>query len=136
MAPEDEAGRPLRPDRVLPDEHTTAYRSPGPPSGRLEADGRVDRPALPAETVFEDEQLGRRVVAQRAGFPELDQEQQELPAALGIDASTPSFAVTATDRFLPTGILPARGLTCRPDRAPAHPPPPPGLAPARSSGLS
>ncbi|MFI1524425.1 helicase associated domain-containing protein [Kitasatospora cineracea] len=34
---------------------------------------------------FEGEQLGRWVWAQRAGFAELDQEQQELLAALGIE---------------------------------------------------
>ncbi|MFJ9847179.1 helicase associated domain-containing protein [Kitasatospora sp. NPDC101155] len=50
----------------------------------LESDGRVDWAQLPVETVFEGEQLGRWVRAQRAGWAELDQEQRDLLAALGI----------------------------------------------------
>ncbi|MBV6702625.1 helicase associated domain-containing protein [Kitasatospora aureofaciens] len=50
----------------------------------LESDGRVDWPALSAETTFEGEQLGRWVRAQRAGWAALDQEQQDLLAALGV----------------------------------------------------
>ncbi|MGK4586042.1 Helicase associated domain protein, partial [Kitasatospora sp. HPMI-4] len=50
----------------------------------LESDGRVDWATLPLETAFEGEQLGRWVRAQRAGWAELDQEQQDLLAALGI----------------------------------------------------
>ncbi|MFE1318247.1 alpha/beta hydrolase [Kitasatospora phosalacinea] len=39
------------------------------------------------------------------------------------DPATPSCAVTAADRFLATGALPAHDLSCRPDPAPdaAHP---------------
>ncbi len=51
----------------------------------LEADGRVDWAALPAGTVFEGEQLGRWVKAQRAGWADLDQEQRDLLAAIGIE---------------------------------------------------
>ncbi|MEV6212800.1 Helicase associated domain protein [Kitasatospora sp. NPDC051914] len=38
----------------------------------LELDGQVDWAVLPEETVFEGEQLGRWVVAQRAGWPGLE----------------------------------------------------------------
>ncbi|MFJ9847165.1 helicase associated domain-containing protein [Kitasatospora sp. NPDC101155] len=51
----------------------------------LESDGRVDWAQLPVETTFEGEQLGRWVRAQRAGWAELDQEQRDLLAALGIE---------------------------------------------------
>ncbi|MFD5922687.1 helicase associated domain-containing protein [Kitasatospora sp. NPDC058201] len=51
----------------------------------LESDGRVDWTALPLETEFESENLGRWTQAQRAGFAELDQEQQDLLVALGIE---------------------------------------------------
>ncbi|GAA2274236.1 hypothetical protein GCM10010430_70280 [Kitasatospora cystarginea] len=49
----------------------------------LESDGRVDWATLPLETAFEGEAL-RWVRAQRAGWAELDQEQQDLLAALDI----------------------------------------------------
>ncbi|MEV0193115.1 Helicase associated domain protein [Kitasatospora purpeofusca] len=51
----------------------------------LEADGRVDWTTLPVDTVFEGEQLGRWVQAQRAGWAELHQEQQDLLTAVGIE---------------------------------------------------
>ncbi|MFI5534736.1 helicase associated domain-containing protein [Kitasatospora sp. NPDC051853] len=51
----------------------------------LESDGRVDWAALDVETEFEGESLGRWAAAQRAGFAELDQEQRDLLAALGIE---------------------------------------------------
>jgi len=51
----------------------------------LESDGRVNWATLPLETEFEGEQLGRWVRAQRAGWAELDQEQRDLLAALGIE---------------------------------------------------
>ncbi|MER7671211.1 Helicase associated domain protein [Kitasatospora sp. NPDC096128] len=51
----------------------------------LEADGRVDWPSLPLETVYEGEQLGRWVRAQRAGWPGLEEDQQGLLAAIGIE---------------------------------------------------
>ncbi|CAM5562622.1 helicase associated domain-containing protein (plasmid) [Streptomyces viridifaciens] len=47
----------------------------------LESDGRVDWAQLPAETEFEGEALGRWVRAQRAGWAEFDQEQQDLLTA-------------------------------------------------------
>ncbi|MGW4651501.1 helicase associated domain-containing protein [Kitasatospora sp. NPDC004289] len=50
----------------------------------LESDGRVDWAALPVETEFAGEALGRWAAAQRAAFGELDQEQQDLLGALGI----------------------------------------------------
>ncbi|WP_344640995.1 DEAD/DEAH box helicase [Kitasatospora cystarginea] len=50
----------------------------------LESDGLVDWTVLPVDTVFEGEQLGRWVQAQRAGWADLDQEQRDLLAALGI----------------------------------------------------
>ncbi|CAM5561056.1 helicase associated domain-containing protein (plasmid) [Streptomyces viridifaciens] len=40
---------------------------------------------LPAETEFEGEALGRWVRAQRAGWAEFDQEQQDLLTAIGIE---------------------------------------------------
>ena len=52
----------------------------------LESDGRVDWPALPLETVFEGEQLGRWVLAQQAGWPGLEEDQQDLLAAIGMEA--------------------------------------------------
>ncbi|MFE7528371.1 helicase associated domain-containing protein [Kitasatospora sp. NPDC057542] len=51
----------------------------------LEADGRVDWAALSVDTVFEGEQLGRWVQAQRAGWPGLEEEQRDLLSAIGIE---------------------------------------------------
>ena len=51
-----------------------------------DSDGLVDGPALPESTVFEGEQLGRWVLAQRAGRPGLEADQQDLLAAIGIEA--------------------------------------------------
>ncbi|MGE7439472.1 helicase associated domain-containing protein [Kitasatospora sp. NPDC001175] len=75
----------------------------------LEADGRVDWAALLADTVFEGEQLGRWVKAQRAGWADLDQEQRDLLAAIGIEedqelaaaraAATAKPKVSRADRF-------------------------------------
>ncbi|WP_331730120.1 Helicase associated domain protein (plasmid) [Kitasatospora sp. NBC_00070] len=75
----------------------------------LESDGHVDWAQLPEATVFEGEQLGRWVQAQRAGHPGLEAEQQELLAAIGIDADPELVAakaaaeakpkVSQTDRF-------------------------------------
>ncbi|MEV6212548.1 helicase associated domain-containing protein [Kitasatospora sp. NPDC051914] len=80
----------------------------------LELDGRVDWAQLPEETVFEGEQLGRWVVAQRAGFPGLEQDQQDLLTAIGIEEDPELVAarqaaeakpkVSRADRF-------AQGLT-------------------------
>ncbi|MDQ0305533.1 superfamily II DNA or RNA helicase [Kitasatospora herbaricolor] len=52
----------------------------------LECDGRADWTALPESTVFEGEQLGRWVLAQRAGWPGLEDDQRDLLAAIGIEA--------------------------------------------------
>ncbi|MEE1826162.1 Helicase associated domain protein [Streptomyces sp. BE20] len=61
----------------------------------LESDGRVDWAALPVETEFEGEALGRWVQAQRAGFGELDQEQRDLLSALGVEEDQELAAVRA-----------------------------------------
>ncbi|MEV7182327.1 Helicase associated domain protein [Kitasatospora sp. NPDC093679] len=61
----------------------------------LESDGRVDWAQLPAETVFEGEQLGRWVVAQRAGWPGLEQDQQDLLTAIVIEADAELVAAKA-----------------------------------------
>ncbi|MCU7827185.1 hypothetical protein [Kitasatospora sp. DSM 101779] len=75
----------------------------------LECDGQVDWADLPMETEFGYEQSGRWVRAQRAGFAQLDQEQQDLLAAIGIAADQEPAAaraavaarpkVSRTDRF-------------------------------------
>ncbi|MFE2413448.1 helicase associated domain-containing protein [Kitasatospora sp. NPDC059408] len=75
----------------------------------LESDGRVDWATLPEDTVYEGEQLGRWVRAQRAGFSELEQDQQDLLTAIGIGedpelaaAKAPAEAkpkVSRADRF-------------------------------------
>ncbi|GAA2829051.1 DEAD/DEAH box helicase [Kitasatospora paracochleata] len=51
----------------------------------LASDGRVDWAQLPEDTMFEGEQLGRWVKAQRAGWPGLEPDQQDLLAAIGIE---------------------------------------------------
>ncbi|MEV4561534.1 helicase associated domain-containing protein [Kitasatospora sp. NPDC049285] len=62
----------------------------------LECDGEVDWAHLPESTVFEGENLGRWVVAQRAGqHPNLAEEQQELLAAIGIEAEPELVAAKA-----------------------------------------
>ncbi|MEV4561477.1 Helicase associated domain protein [Kitasatospora sp. NPDC049285] len=61
----------------------------------LEWDGEVDWAHLPESTVFEGEQLGRWVLAQRAGHPGLVEEQQELLAAIGIEAEPELVAAAA-----------------------------------------
>ncbi|WP_051811559.1 DEAD/DEAH box helicase [Kitasatospora sp. MBT63] len=75
----------------------------------LESDGQVEWAELPESTVFEGEQLGRWVLAQRASHPGLETEQQELLAAIGIEADPELVAakaaadarpkVSRTDRF-------------------------------------
>ncbi|MBV6701910.1 helicase associated domain-containing protein [Kitasatospora aureofaciens] len=75
----------------------------------LESDGRVDWTVLPVETVFEGEQLGRWVQTQRAGWPGLEDDQQDLLAAIGIEEDQELMAakaaaeakpkVSRTDRF-------------------------------------
>ncbi|MGW2376008.1 helicase associated domain-containing protein [Kitasatospora sp. NPDC001683] len=80
-------------------------------------DGLVDWATLPVDTVFEGEQLGRWMMAQRAGFAELDQEQQDLLTAIGIAedqelaaalaAAAARSKVSRTDRFRRARIWPA-----------------------------
>ncbi|MQS17649.1 DEAD/DEAH box helicase [Streptomyces kaniharaensis] len=75
----------------------------------LESDGRVDWTVLPVDTVFEGEQLGRWVQAQRAGWPELEADQRDLLSAIGIEEDQELVAakqaaeakpkVSRTDRF-------------------------------------
>ncbi|WP_030277344.1 Helicase associated domain protein [Streptomyces sp. NRRL B-24484] len=75
----------------------------------LEPDGQVDWAQLPEETVFEGEQFGRWVVAQRGGWPGLEADRQDLLAALGIEPDPELVAakaaaeakpkVSRTDRF-------------------------------------
>ncbi|MEV6212987.1 helicase associated domain-containing protein [Kitasatospora sp. NPDC051914] len=67
----------------------------------LESDGRVDWAGLPEETVFEGEQLGRWVVAQRAGWPGLEQDQQDLLTAIGIEEGPELVAAKAAAEAKP-----------------------------------
>ncbi|WP_234443840.1 helicase associated domain-containing protein [Streptomyces sp. NRRL B-24484] len=67
----------------------------------LECDGRVDWAQLPAETVFEGEQLGRWIVAQRAGWPGLEQDRQDLLTALGIEPDPELVAAKAAAEAKP-----------------------------------
>ncbi|GAA2837629.1 hypothetical protein GCM10010441_72450 [Kitasatospora paracochleata] len=69
----------------------------------------VDWTALPLDTVYEGEQLGRRVQAQRAGRPGLETDQRDLPTAIGTEpdpdlvtakaAAEAKPTVSRTDRF-------------------------------------
>ncbi|GAA2999981.1 DEAD/DEAH box helicase [Kitasatospora albolonga] len=75
----------------------------------LESDGNVAWADLAEDVMFEGEALGRWVLAQRAGHPGLEAEQQELLAAIGIEADPDLVAakaaadarpkVSRTDRF-------------------------------------
>ncbi|MFJ2191725.1 Helicase associated domain protein [Kitasatospora sp. NPDC087861] len=75
----------------------------------LELDGLVDWTVLPQDTVFEGEQLGRWVQAQRAGWPALEEDQRDLLSAIGIEEDQELVAakaaaeakpkVSRTDRF-------------------------------------
>ncbi|MFG2820947.1 helicase associated domain-containing protein [Kitasatospora sp. NPDC048365] len=73
----------------------------------LECDGLVDWTTLPLDTVYEGEQLGRWVKAQRAGRPGLEADQRDLLAAIGLEENPELVAVKAaakarlsrTDRF-------------------------------------
>ncbi|MFJ7912648.1 Helicase associated domain protein [Kitasatospora sp. NPDC096204] len=51
----------------------------------LDTDGLVDWTSLPLDTVYEGEQLGRWVQAQRAGWPGLEEDQRDLLTAIGIE---------------------------------------------------
>ena len=68
----------------------------------LESDGLVDWPALAQDTVFEGEQLGRWVQAQRAGWPGLEEEQRDLLTAIGIEADLELVAAKAAAEAKPT----------------------------------
>ncbi len=75
----------------------------------LESDGQVDWAQLLADTVFGGERLGRWVVAQRAGWPGLEEDQRDLLSAIGIEedqelvaakqAAVAEPAVSRVDRF-------------------------------------
>ncbi|MGW4651513.1 Helicase associated domain protein [Kitasatospora sp. NPDC004289] len=67
----------------------------------LEASGEPDWAGMPESTLFEGEQLGRWVLAQRAGHPGLEAEQQELLAAIGIKADPELVAVKAAAEAKP-----------------------------------
>ncbi|MFI8085281.1 helicase associated domain-containing protein [Kitasatospora sp. NPDC086009] len=68
----------------------------------MESDGRVDWAALPQETVFEGEQLGRWVLAQRAGWPGLEADQRDLLSAIGIAEDQELVAAKAAAEAKPT----------------------------------
>ncbi|MFI8082002.1 helicase associated domain-containing protein [Kitasatospora sp. NPDC086009] len=61
----------------------------------LDTDGRVDWARLPLDTVFEGEQLGRWVQAQRAGWPGLEADQRDLLSAIGIEEDPELVAAKA-----------------------------------------
>ncbi|WP_354645255.1 helicase associated domain-containing protein [Kitasatospora camelliae] len=75
----------------------------------LKSDGLVDWTRLPVDTVFEGEQLGRWVQAQRASWPGLEADQRDLLTAIGIEEDPELVAakvaaeakpkVSRTDRF-------------------------------------
>ncbi|GLW71398.1 hypothetical protein Kpho02_36970 [Kitasatospora phosalacinea] len=69
-----------------------------------EADGRVDWSALAAETVFEGEQLGHWVAAQRGAFADLGQEQEGLLVAIGVEEDPALAQAAAATETLPVGI--------------------------------
>ncbi|WP_329484981.1 helicase associated domain-containing protein [Kitasatospora sp. NBC_01246] len=68
----------------------------------LDSDGRVDWARLPVDTVFEGEQLGRWVRAQRAGWPGLEADQRGLLAAIGIEEDQELVAAKAAAEAKPT----------------------------------
>ncbi|MFI5534468.1 helicase associated domain-containing protein [Kitasatospora sp. NPDC051853] len=61
----------------------------------LESEVRVDRATVPLAAEFEGEALGRWVQAQWARFAGLDQEQQDLLSALGVEEDQELAAVRA-----------------------------------------
>lgn len=67
----------------------------------MESDGRVDWPALPADTIFENEQLGRWIVAQRGGCPGLEADQRDLLAAIGVEEDPGLVAAKAAAEAKP-----------------------------------
>ncbi|WP_371493425.1 helicase associated domain-containing protein [Kitasatospora sp. NBC_00374] len=68
----------------------------------LESDGLVDWTTLPADTVYEGEQLGRWVQAPRAGWPGLEGDQRDLLAARGIEEDQELVAAKAAAEAKPT----------------------------------
>ncbi|WP_093864519.1 hypothetical protein [Streptomyces sp. TLI_053] len=68
----------------------------------LDSDGRVGWARLPLDTVFGGEQLGRRVQAQRAGWPILEEDQRDLLTAVGIEADPGLVAAKAAAEAKPT----------------------------------
>ncbi|MFE2352514.1 DEAD/DEAH box helicase [Kitasatospora cineracea] len=81
----------------------------------LACEGRVEWPALPVDTDFEGEPIGRWVAAQRGAWAQLDGEQRELLAALGIEEDVALAAEAATK--VRRGSRPA---TSRADRFGLH----------------
>ncbi|MQS16035.1 hypothetical protein F7Q99_28285 [Streptomyces kaniharaensis] len=67
----------------------------------LESDGLVDWTTLPQDPVYEGEQLGRWVKAQRAAWPDLAEDQQDLLAAIGIGADAKLVAAKAAAEAKP-----------------------------------
>ncbi|WP_406085856.1 helicase associated domain-containing protein [Kitasatospora purpeofusca] len=67
----------------------------------LDTDGLVNWTRLPADTVFEGEQLGRWVQAQRAGWPGLEADQRDLLTAIGIEADPELVAAKAAAEAKP-----------------------------------
>ncbi|PBC69682.1 hypothetical protein BX265_7023 [Streptomyces sp. TLI_235] len=61
----------------------------------------MDWAQLPQETVFEGEQLGRWIVAQRADWPGLEADQQDLLTAIGIEPDPELVAAKATAEAKP-----------------------------------
>ncbi|WP_093864525.1 helicase associated domain-containing protein [Streptomyces sp. TLI_053] len=68
----------------------------------LDLDGRVDWTTLPVETVFEGEQLGRWMQAQRAGWPGLEEDQRDLLSAVGIEEDLELVAAKQAAEAKPT----------------------------------
>ncbi|MEE1826314.1 hypothetical protein PUR61_29615 [Streptomyces sp. BE20] len=68
----------------------------------LARDGRADGTALPLDTVSEGEQPGRRMQAQRAGWPGLAEDQRDLLSAVGIEPDAEPVAATAAAEAKPT----------------------------------
>lgn len=66
-----------------------------------EADGLVDWARLSEDTVFEGEQLGRWARAQRAGWPGLATDQQDLLTAIGIEEGPALVAAKAAAEAKP-----------------------------------
>lgn len=68
----------------------------------LELDDVVDWTTLPLDTVYEGEQLGRWVQAQRAGWPGLEEDQRDLLSVIGIEEDQELVAAKAAAEAKPT----------------------------------